>query len=83
MRKDDVVAEENPLVELGMAELREVTAYAVACAEPVLAIFERDCPDDPRPRAVLDEARTAMAGTAARSSGRVTVLVWAVSLDLG
>jgi hypothetical protein len=52
-----VMADENLTIELSMAELREVTGYAVACAEPVLAIFERDCADDPRARAALDEAR--------------------------
>ncbi|SCL24665.1 hypothetical protein GA0074692_1812 [Micromonospora pallida] len=41
-----------------MAELRAITAYAVACAEPALAIFERERPDDRRPRAALDAARS-------------------------
>ena len=41
-RKDEVVADENLTVELSMAELREITGYAVACAEPALTIFERD-----------------------------------------
>lgn len=50
------MADESLVVELSMAELREVTGYAVACAAPVLAIFERDCTDDPRARAALDEA---------------------------
>lgn len=50
------------IVELATAELREVTRYAVACAELALPIFERDCPTDPRARAVLDEARTFVDG---------------------
>ncbi|RZL80430.1 MAG: exonuclease SbcC [Rhodococcus sp. (in: high G+C Gram-positive bacteria)] len=62
------------MVELSMAELREITAYAVACAEPALAIFERDCPDDPRPRAVLDEARRFAAGGNRTKVLRVTAL---------
>ncbi|WP_330229177.1 exonuclease SbcC [Nocardia sp. NBC_00508] len=62
------------MIELSMAELREVTAYAVACAEPVLAIFERDCPDDPRVQAVLDEARRFAAGGKRTKALRVTAL---------
>ncbi|MEV6391330.1 putative immunity protein [Nocardia xishanensis] len=61
-------------IELSMAELREVTGYALACAEPLLAIFERDCPDDPRPRAVLDEARRFAAGGKRTKALRVTAL---------
>lgn len=48
-------------------ELRSVTRYAVACAEPVLALFERARPDDPRPAAALDAARV-FADGAARSN---------------
>ncbi|MFB9905570.1 putative immunity protein [Allokutzneria oryzae] len=48
---------ENLAIELSMAELREIAGYAVACAEPALAIFERDRPDDQRPRAAIDAAR--------------------------
>ncbi|MEU4424102.1 putative immunity protein [Actinoplanes sp. NPDC024001] len=44
-------------MELSMTELREVAAYAVACAEPALAIYERDRPDDPRPRAAVAAAK--------------------------
>ncbi|TQC43479.1 exonuclease SbcC [Rhodococcus sp. WS4] len=62
------------MIELSMAELREITAYAVACAEPAVAIFERDCPDDPRPRAVLDEARRFAAGGNRTKTLRVTAL---------
>jgi hypothetical protein len=51
------VADGNPTIELGMAELREVAGYAVACAQPALAIFERERPDDGRPRAAIDAAR--------------------------
>ncbi|MEU2120370.1 putative immunity protein [Nocardia niwae] len=40
-----------------MAELREITGYAVACAEPALAVFEKERPDDRRPRAAIDAAR--------------------------
>ncbi|WP_425564722.1 NAD(+)--rifampin ADP-ribosyltransferase [Nostocoides vanveenii] len=43
--------------ELTMAELRAVSAYAVACAEPALVIFARGNPDDPRPEAALAAGR--------------------------
>jgi hypothetical protein len=75
------------VIELSIAELREVTAYALACAEPALAIFERDCPDDPRVRAVLDEARTFAMGGKRTKALRVTALAAhraaRVALDAG
>ncbi|MEV7229857.1 MULTISPECIES: putative immunity protein [Polymorphospora] len=52
-----MVADENLRIELTMAELREITSYAVACAQPAMAIFERERPDDRRPRAAVDAAR--------------------------
>jgi hypothetical protein len=51
------MADGIPVVELNMAELREIAGYAVACAEPALAIFERERPDDRRPRAAIEAAR--------------------------
>lgn len=51
------VSDENLMIELSMAELREITGYAVACAEPALAIFERERPEDQRPRAAIDAAQ--------------------------
>ncbi|MEU2037731.1 putative immunity protein [Nocardia niwae] len=48
---------EDLTIELSMAELREITGYAVACAEPALAVFEKERPDDRRPRAAIDAAR--------------------------
>ncbi len=68
------MADENLIVELSMAELREITGWAVACAEPALAIFERDCADDQRARAVLDEARRFAAGGNRTKALRVTAL---------
>ncbi|MCP3805035.1 exonuclease SbcC [Allokutzneria sp. A3M-2-11 16] len=59
-------ADENFTIELSMEELREVTRFSVACAEPALTIFERTCPSDPRPRAAIDAAR-AFADGAKRS----------------
>lgn len=43
--------------ELTMVELRAVTGYAVACAEPALVIFDKDHPDDRRPAAALHAGR--------------------------
>lgn len=73
-RKNDLVADENLMVELSLAELRGIAGYAVACAEPVLAIFERDCADDSRARIVLDEARRFAAGGRRTKALRVTAL---------
>ncbi len=50
--------------ELATDELRAVAGYAVACAEPVLVVFEKDHPDDPRPAAALDAGRVFAAGAA-------------------
>lgn len=38
-------------------ELREVTDFAARCASAVLPIFERDVPDDARPREAIEAAR--------------------------
>lgn len=43
--------------ELTMDELRAVARFAHDCALPVLALFENECPDDPRPAAALEAAR--------------------------
>lgn len=66
------LADENLMIELSMAELREITRYAVACAMPALAIFERDRPGDLRARAVLDEARRFAAGGKRTKAIRLT-----------
>jgi hypothetical protein len=52
------MAADSPTIELSKSELREVTAYAVACARPALAIFEQERPDDQRPRAALEAAQS-------------------------
>ncbi len=44
-------------ITLTKQDLREVTAFAAACAQVVLEIFETDQPDDPRPRDALSAAR--------------------------
>ena len=44
-------------IELSLAELRAIAAYAVANARPTLAIFERDRPDDRRPHSAIEAAQ--------------------------
>ncbi|HEY0636502.1 MAG TPA: exonuclease SbcC [Pseudonocardiaceae bacterium] len=51
------MADDPTAIELSRSELREVAGYAVACARPALAIFERDRPDDGRPRAAIEAAQ--------------------------
>jgi hypothetical protein len=60
------MAGDSTTIELSRSELRAVAGYAVACARPALAIFERERPDDRRPRAALDAAQ-AFADGAART----------------
>ncbi|MFD6742465.1 putative immunity protein [Streptomyces anthocyanicus] len=43
-------------IVLSKQDLREVTAFAAACAEAVLEVFEGDQPDDLRPRDAIDAA---------------------------
>jgi hypothetical protein len=49
---------DSTTIDLSRSELREVTGYAVACALPALAIFERERPGDLRARAALEAARS-------------------------
>ncbi|HVK25014.1 MAG TPA: exonuclease SbcC [Actinokineospora sp.] len=49
-------------IELSHADLREVVGYAVACARPALAIFERDRPEDRRARTAIEAAQAFAAG---------------------
>ena len=51
------MADDSTTIELSRSELREVAGYAVACARPALAIFERERPDDRRPRAAIEAAQ--------------------------
>lgn len=44
-------------IDLTMDELRAVTGYAAACAEPALVVFAKVHPDDPRPAAALHAAQ--------------------------
>ncbi|MFJ8085652.1 putative immunity protein [Streptomyces sp. NPDC096205] len=43
-------------IVLSKQDLREVAAFAAACAQAVLGIFEADQPDDPRPRDAVGAA---------------------------
>jgi hypothetical protein len=56
------VADDSTTIELTLAELREVAAYAVACARPALEIFERERPGDPRPRSAIDAVQAFVDG---------------------
>ena len=51
------MADDSTTIELSRSELREVANYAVVCARPALAIFERERPADRRPRAAIDAAQ--------------------------
>jgi hypothetical protein len=51
------MADDSTTIELSRSELRAVAGYAVACARPALAIFERERPDDRRPRAAIEAAQ--------------------------
>lgn len=55
---------DSATLELSMTELREVAGYAAACARTVLAIFERERPDDPRPRTAIEAAQAFAEGAA-------------------
>ncbi|MFC9551625.1 putative immunity protein [Rhodococcus sp. NPDC056960] len=50
------MAGETSEIVLSTQELREVTAFAAACAEVVLGIFEADQLDDPRARDAIGAA---------------------------
>jgi hypothetical protein len=56
------MADDSTTIELSRSELREVAGYAVACAWPALAIFERERPDDRRPRAAVEAAQACADG---------------------
>lgn len=62
-------------IDLGDDELREVASFAAHCASAVLPIFERDAPDDARPREAIDAARDFAAGGRRTSALRTTA--WA------
>ncbi len=51
------MAEDTLIIELSLAELRKVAGYAAACGRPALAIFERERPEDPRPRDAINAAQ--------------------------
>ncbi|GAA0954219.1 hypothetical protein GCM10009550_37250 [Actinocorallia libanotica] len=51
------MADGSTTIALSLSELREVTRYAVVCARPALAIFERERPDDRRARDAVDAAQ--------------------------
>jgi hypothetical protein len=52
------LADRPAMIELSPSELRAVVDYAVECAQPSLAIFERDRRNDRRPRAAIEAAQS-------------------------
>jgi hypothetical protein len=66
---------EDDEITLTDRDLRAVTAFAADCAEEVLAIFEADRPDDPRPRDAVDAAREFADG--GRRGKRLRDTAWA------
>jgi len=72
---DHSTADDSGTVELNLTELREVTRYAAACARPAVAIFERDRPDDQRPRTAI-EAAQAFADGAPRTKALRSSTPW-------
>jgi hypothetical protein len=50
------MAGEASEIVLSTQDLREVTAFAAACAQVVLGVFEAGQPDDSRPRDAIDAA---------------------------
>ncbi|GAB3139207.1 hypothetical protein GCM10027290_07960 [Micromonospora sonneratiae] len=72
-----MATDENLMIELSMAELRDVAGYAVECARPALAIFERARPDDRRPRAAIDAAQAFAEG--ARRTKAIRDSAWAAN----
>lgn len=56
MAEYGVMAGEASGIALSKQDLREVAAFAAACAEVVLDVFESDQPDDSRPRDAIDAA---------------------------
>jgi len=58
------MTDESTTIELSSAELRAVAGYAVACARTALAVFEHQRPDDRRPRAAVEAARSFADGAA-------------------
>jgi hypothetical protein len=51
------MADDLTTIELSRSELHKGAGYAVACARSASAIFERERPDDRRPRAAIDAAQ--------------------------
>ncbi|MEW2256884.1 putative immunity protein [Streptomyces sp. NPDC047869] len=51
-----MVAGDESEIALSTQDLREVTAFAAACAEVMLEVFEADQPDDSRPRDAVGAA---------------------------
>ncbi|MFG6200538.1 putative immunity protein [Nonomuraea sp. JJY05] len=69
------MADDHTTIELSLYELREVAGFAVACARPALTIFERERPDDRRPRDAIETAQ--MFADGAKRSKALRDSAWA------
>ncbi|MER6102192.1 putative immunity protein [Streptomyces sp. NPDC001832] len=56
MGDDGIVVGEASEIALSKQDLREIAAFAAACAEVVLEVFEADQPGDSRPRDAIGAA---------------------------
>jgi hypothetical protein len=85
--KNDSMAAQSPAISLSPSELREVARFAAACAQPALAIFEHERPDDRRPHAAIDAAQAfadgAKRGKALRESAWAANRAAKEALDAG
>jgi hypothetical protein len=66
--------DESKSFTLTMDELRVVARFAVESAQGVLPLFERDRPDDSRPRAAIEAARAFVEGARRTNLQRTTAL---------
>lgn len=66
---------EKTEIELSLDELRAVAGYAAECAGAVLPLFDRQVPDDPRPREAIASAVAFASG--ARRSNVLRTSAWA------
>ncbi|MDA8369734.1 MAG: hypothetical protein M0026_07665 [Nocardiopsaceae bacterium] len=68
------MADDSTAIELSRSELREGTGYAVACARPALAVFERKRPMRRSPSERCRAASTPSTGGIGRSTTGRTAL---------
>ena len=64
----------RPSVRLGPDDHRALALWAADCAEHVLGLFEKSCPDDDRPRRAVEAARAWVRGEIAVGMARKAAL---------